>query len=249
MNFRVQKYRGSDVLTWWKGRSKRRIRRRERARSWITPTSSSPSQELATASRAHLHEFADHLRGTALIAVYSETTADLSGVGGPVDGTRRRRDRAGGRRSGSGRVPFGSHSLDHVGLNESLPRAIPTDPGLRLLPPQLNQRRHKTATSLSPRATPRPSTRSTGSTGQVIWRLGGKKSDFKMGPGATFSSQHDARGPRRRNDDDLLQRRVRLGRGRRRRPRARSGSHSTRGAMTANLVRVHPDHKRHALYP
>lgn len=29
-------------------------------------------------------------------------------------------------------------------------------------------------------------------TGKVIWRLGGKHSDFKMGPGAAFSYQHDA---------------------------------------------------------
>jgi hypothetical protein len=30
-------------------------------------------------------------------------------------------------------------------------------------------------------------------TGEVIWRLGGKKSDFEMGPGARFAFQHDAR--------------------------------------------------------
>ena len=30
-------------------------------------------------------------------------------------------------------------------------------------------------------------------TGDVIWRLGGKRSDFAMGPGTTFALQHDAR--------------------------------------------------------
>jgi hypothetical protein len=30
-------------------------------------------------------------------------------------------------------------------------------------------------------------------TGRVIWRLGGMKSDFQMGPGATFNFQHDIR--------------------------------------------------------
>jgi hypothetical protein len=30
-------------------------------------------------------------------------------------------------------------------------------------------------------------------TGAVMWRLGGKKSDFAMGPGTTFAWQHDAR--------------------------------------------------------
>ena len=31
------------------------------------------------------------------------------------------------------------------------------------------------------------------STGEIIWRMGGKKSDFKMGDGASFALQHDAR--------------------------------------------------------
>jgi hypothetical protein len=32
-----------------------------------------------------------------------------------------------------------------------------------------------------------------GRTGDVIWRLGGKRNDFRMGPGTEFSWQHDAR--------------------------------------------------------
>ncbi len=28
-------------------------------------------------------------------------------------------------------------------------------------------------------------------TGEVIWRLGGKQSDFRFGPGSAFSFQHD----------------------------------------------------------
>jgi len=30
-------------------------------------------------------------------------------------------------------------------------------------------------------------------TGEIVWRLGGKKSDFEMGPGTVFVYQHDAR--------------------------------------------------------
>src|SRR5215210_1358962 len=30
-------------------------------------------------------------------------------------------------------------------------------------------------------------------TGEVVWRLGGKKSDFEIGPGTRFAYQHDAR--------------------------------------------------------
>ena len=32
-----------------------------------------------------------------------------------------------------------------------------------------------------------------GESGEVIWRLGGKKSDFEMGPGTRFTFQHDVR--------------------------------------------------------
>jgi WD40 repeat protein len=31
------------------------------------------------------------------------------------------------------------------------------------------------------------------STGEIIWRLGGKKTDFSLGPGVSFAWQHDAR--------------------------------------------------------
>jgi hypothetical protein len=30
--------------------------------------------------------------------------------------------------------------------------------------------------------------------GEIVWRLGGKKNDFQLGPGAAFAFQHDARG-------------------------------------------------------
>jgi len=30
-------------------------------------------------------------------------------------------------------------------------------------------------------------------TRSIVWRLGGKRSDFSMGPGASFCFQHDAR--------------------------------------------------------
>ena len=50
-----------------------------------------------------------------------------------------------------------------------------------------------TATSSSLPATPPRCTRSTRRTGKVLWRLGGKRSDFSMGKGTRFGFQHDAR--------------------------------------------------------
>jgi Arylsulfotransferase (ASST) len=70
-------------------------------------------------------------------------------------------------------------------------------------------------------------------TGEIRWRLGGKKSDFKMGPGATFGLQHD---PRRQADGTISLFDDGTGPG------------SSRAivlavdetAMTANLVRAYP---------
>ena len=60
-----------------------------------------------------------------------------------------------------------------------------------------------TATCSSRRATRGRSTRSTAAPGEVIWRLGGKQSDFAMGPGRGFAWQHDAR--RHGGGDDLIE--------------------------------------------
>ena len=49
-----------------------------------------------------------------------------------------------------------------------------------------------TATCSSPRAARTPSTSST-ARGAIVWRLGGKHSDFEMGAGSNFAWQHDAR--------------------------------------------------------
>jgi hypothetical protein len=92
----------------------------------------------------------------------------------------------------SKRVLFEWHSLDHVGLEDSyLPygdaagafdyfhlNSIAVDTDGNLL---VSARHTSTVYKLDRRS------------GAVIWRLGGKKSDFAMGPGATFNFQHDAR--------------------------------------------------------
>ena len=191
MNFHVQRYRGNPVLTWWEGQvdnggygggtgvivdhTYRQLARVKAANGY----------------QSDLHEFVITSRGTALIAVYNEVAADLSAFGGPVDG-RVVEGIVQELEIATGRLLLEWHSLDHVGLDESY-RAYPTDPGQfeyfhlnsigvdtdgNLL---VSARHTSTVYKLDRRS------------GEVIWRLGGKKSDFVLGPGASFDFQHDAR--------------------------------------------------------
>ena len=93
----------------------------------------------------------------------------------------------------TGLVRWEWHSLDHVG-------AV----GVRSRSP--DGRRRRGTGSTSTRSTPSPtanifiSARSTwagyqleGGTGKILWRLGGIKSSFKMGPGTKTAWQHDGR--------------------------------------------------------
>jgi len=190
MNFRVQRYRGKPVLTWWEGK----VGSGYGGGTGLILDSS--YREIARVEAKHgdhsdLHEFLLTSRNTALVAIYSVRTADLSTVGGPtagtvVEGVIQEIDVA------TGRVLFEWHSLDHVGVEESY-RAYPTDPsghdyfhlnsiGVDLDGNLLVSARHtSTVYKLDRRS------------GKVTWRLGGRKSDFALGPGASFSFQHDAR--------------------------------------------------------
>jgi Arylsulfotransferase (ASST) len=191
MNFHVQRYRGNPVLTWWEGqvdnggygggtgvivdRAYRELARVKAANGY----------------QSDLHEFVITSRGTALIAVYNEVTADLSAFGGPVDG-RVVEGIVQELEIPSGRLLFEWHSLDHVGLDESY-RTYPTDPGQF-------EYFHLNSIAVDADGNLLVSARHTSTvykvdrrTGAVIWRLGGKKSDFSMGPGASFNFQHDAR--------------------------------------------------------
>jgi hypothetical protein len=100
----------------------------------------------------------------------------------------------------SGEVLFEWHSLEHIGLEESLYEpppdltaafdyfhinSIDPIPGGYLL---ISARRTCAVYKVDRK------------TGEVVWRLGGKKSDFKMGTGVRTTLQHDAR----RNADGTI---------------------------------------------
>jgi len=186
-NLRVQHYRNRPVLTWWQG----------------TLTSSghgvgeavicdSTYQVIARIKGANglrpdVHELAITADDTALVTAYAPVTTDLSGVGGPpsatvYDGVVQEIDIA------SGRLLFEWHSIEHVGVGETY-ATPPTSPfdyfhinSIAVDPTDANlvvSARNTWAVYKVHRTS-----------GRVLWRLGGKKSDFAMGGGTPFAWQH-----------------------------------------------------------
>src|SRR4028118_947753 len=117
---------------------------------------------------------------------------DLSAFGGPTDGSVMD-GIAQEIEIETGEVLFEWHSLDHVGLGESYyePKpdqeeaydyfhinSVDVDSDQNLL---ISARRTSTVYKIDRKS------------GEVAWRLGGKRSDFRMEDEAVFAYQHDAR--------------------------------------------------------
>jgi hypothetical protein len=183
-NLKVQSYRGKGVLTWMDGVNEYVIfdhSYREMARFGA-----------GNGRDGDHHEFLISPQDTALITVYSPVPRDLSSIGGLKDDTLwqgiiQELDIE------SGEVLFEWHSLDHVGLDESYAtlsqdgsrgfdyfhiNSIDVDHDNNLL---VSARQTFAVYKIDRKS------------GEIIWRLGGKNSDFEMGPGSRFSFQHDAR--------------------------------------------------------
>jgi hypothetical protein len=187
--FRVQRYRGKPVLTWWEGQISN-----AGVGTGIGVIYDSSYQQVAQVRAgngysADLHEFLLTPQGTALICAYNPVAMDLSSVGGSASGTAldsivQEVDVA------TGRVLFEWHSLQHVALADSFipPTAAPYDYfhvnsiDVDLDGNLLISARNTCALYTIDRKT-----------GDVVWRLGGKRSDFDVSPAATFRFQHDAR--------------------------------------------------------
>lgn len=189
---RVQRYHGQPVLTWWEGVS----RGGHGQGSYVLMDSSYRVIARVRAGDGYsgdLHEFRITPRDTALITAYHPEQRDLSAVGGPRDGTvldsvAQEIDIA------TGRVLFEWHSLDHVPLSASYLPVGST--GTRDDPYDYF---HINSVAPGPHGTLLISARHTHTVydvnrgdGTVRWRLGGRHSDFAMGPGTRFRWQHDA---------------------------------------------------------
>jgi hypothetical protein len=186
-NVTVQSFRGQPVLTWWEG-----VKRQGYGYGEAVIVDSS-YQELARVRAAggrqmDMHEFVLTPEGTAVFTCYPQIVqSDLSSIGGPR--------RAPVQESviqevdvSTGRLLFEWRSLDHIALTESyLPVSEPYD------------YIHLNSIAVTPDGNLLVSARETWSlykldreSGEVIWRMGGKRGDFAMGDYAQFAWQHHA---------------------------------------------------------
>jgi hypothetical protein len=185
MNFGVQTYRGEPVLTWG-----------ETPGVYVIFDSS--YREIARFGAANgyngdHHEFLISPQNTALITIYDAVRRDLSSVGGIKDGLAvqgivQEIDIE------TGKLLFEWRSLDHIGLDETYakPGQDLDYPGIDYFHINSIDVDHDDNLLISARKTSAVY-RVDRKTGEVIWRLGGKKSDFEMGEGTRFAYQHDAR--------------------------------------------------------
>ncbi len=194
-NLNVQTYRGKPALTWW-----------ESGRTGSDVTIGEGTGYIADARydivakvraghglRMDFHEFNLTERGTALITAYRPRVCDLRRLGGA------RRGWAFGAVAqeidvATGEVIFEWDSLDHVPLTETMHRFYP---GTRRRPFDYF---HINSIGVASDGNLLISGRNTCAvykvnrkTGAVIWRLGGRRSSFTMGPGARFWWQHHVR--------------------------------------------------------
>jgi hypothetical protein len=189
-NFKVQSYKGETVLTWWEGHhtgfgqgeyvifdhSYREIARFGAGNGY----------------EGDHHEFLITPENTALITIYTEVPIDLSSVGGPtygtvLDGIAQEVDIE------SGKVLFEWHSLAHVALQESYwkPKEDQEEPYdyFHINSIDIHDDGHLLISARRTSTVYKVDRKS----GEVLWRLGGKWSDFKMGYGTRTDYQHDAR--------------------------------------------------------
>jgi hypothetical protein len=186
-DFRVQSFRDRAALTWWEG-----VITLGHGVGYyvIADTAYQPIArvEAGNGRRGDLHEFLITDRGTALLTSYVIVEQDLRSVGGAARGTIQDAmfqevDIA------SGRVLLEWRSLDHIPIADSYwpvgsnwdyvhLNSIAVDGDGNLL---VSARNTHTIYKLDRRS------------GAVIWRMGGKRSDFAIPADAAFAWQHDAR--------------------------------------------------------
>jgi hypothetical protein len=182
-DFRVQHLAGKPVLTWWRGKSaddKRPGRYSIYDNSYRPIAYVQPGNGLL----GDMHEFKITARNTALMTLSHRVRVKSRNV---LEGAFQEVDIR------TGRVLFEWHSVGHVRLIESyyrLPRnpdktydyfhinTIEVDRDGNFL---VSARNTHTIYKINRR------------TGAVMWRLGGKRSDFELGKGVRFAWQHDVR--------------------------------------------------------
>ncbi|RKQ88004.1 arylsulfotransferase ASST [Solirubrobacter pauli] len=190
-DFRVQQLGGKPVLTWWEGQLF------VGDGDGVGQVYDTNYKRVATVTAGNgysfdLHEFTLTPQNTAIVLSYERFKRDLRPWGGPrdariVDNIVQEIDLR------TGAVLFEWHSFGNVSPNESNVQP-PTGRGFEW------EYFHVNSAEVTPDGNFLISARNTSGvykidrrTGKILWRLGGKKSDFKLGKGVRFDWQHSAR--------------------------------------------------------
>jgi arylsulfotransferase ASST len=189
MDFRPGQLRGKPVLSWWEGRYVFGV---GKVGDYVIvdDTYRLIARFSSAGHRPDFHEvmLTDH--NTLLVTVYETVSADLTPIGGPSNGLL-----YGGviqeLAVPSGRLLWQWRSLDHVDLTETVTADQLGSPFdyFHINGIEVADDGHLIVSARNTSAIYKINRR----TGKVMWRLGGKKSDFSMGNGTQFGFQHDAR--------------------------------------------------------
>jgi hypothetical protein len=182
-DFRVQRYRRKPVLTWWRGKSADDKRLGAYAiydNSYRLIKQVRPGNGLS----GDMHEFKITPRNTALMTLSHRVRVKTRNV---LEGAFQEVDIR------TGRVLFEWQSVGHVRLAESYYR-LPRNPGhtydyFHINTIELDRDGNFLVSARNTHTIYKINRR----TGAVIWRLGGKRSDFELGRGVRFGWQHDVR--------------------------------------------------------
>ena len=193
-DLRVQTYEGEPVLTWWEGQSAEG-RGGGRAGHRRPPLREVARLGTGNGRDTDFHEVRLTDEGTALLIAYGREPADLSAVGGPQRGFEfesyvQEVDVA------TGQVLLEWSAGDHVPVSDTFSELTDREDGSEGRPFDWF---HANSVAPGPGGTLLVSARNTHTiyaidraTGELRWRLGGRRSDIAMGPGTAFEWQHDA---------------------------------------------------------
>ena len=187
----VVPYKGRPALSWWEGRF---VRGYGYGDFVIADNSYRKIARIKARNgyQADFHDIEFTPQGTVVLMIYSAVKRDLTPYGGPsnaevLNNIVQEVDLE------TGKVLLEWHSLNAVGLEESY-RPVPRDTS------QGYDYFHINSTDIDRDGHIVISARNTHAvykihrtTGALIWRLGGKKSNFKMNSGTRFAWQHDVR--------------------------------------------------------
>jgi hypothetical protein len=188
-DFRVQQYLGNPVLTWWQGGVHHG---QGRGKGLILDDSYKTVAQVKAGNgyQADFHEFQLSKENTAFLIIYQPVQWDLSSIGGlkkdsVLDGIVQEIDVK------TGLVLFEWHSLGNIKVSESYNKPSKSAP-FDITHVNSVAEENDGSLLVSSRDT-HAALEIDHRTGKILWRLGGKMTDYTMKSGAQFVGQHDIR--------------------------------------------------------